>query len=330
MKYFKYVVILTIISIFLTLYYVSYNGNFHEVVKGKIYRSAQLNSNKLQKYINRYKFKTIINLRGTSKEKWHMREKETAKINNVELYDLRFSANELPKISQIHSLLEILINAERPLLIHCKGGADRSGMASAIALSINQNPPLPELKQQFSWRYFVVPFTRSTGPLLFSDYEEWLKSSGRKHDRDNLLFWIKNVYVDYKGNLEYWIDTVQEAIFAENDSNEIFVAHIKKGSKKISIKGWSFDGRTKLPIENLYVVIDNKISDKVEYKYSRPDVVKHFNFDKEYYKNVELGWLAEFDSDLLSAGFHTISLRIVKNESDTFDIHTNFEFCFKQ
>ena len=330
MKYVKYVVGLAIISICFTLYYVSYNSNFHEVVKGRVYRSAQLKSNELQKYINRYKFKTIINLRGKSKKEWHEREKETAKINNVELYDFVFSASELPKISQILSLLEILIKAERPLLIHCKGGADRSGMASAIALSIEQNPPLAELKKQFSWRYFVIPFTRSIGPLLFSVYEEWLNSDGRKHDRNNLLFWIKNVYVDYKGNLEYWIDSVQEVIFRKNDSSRVVVAYIKKGPGKISIKGWGFDGRTRLPIENLYVIIDNKIIDKVEYKFLRPDVVKYFNFDKEYYKTVKLGWLAEFDIDILSTGCHTIHLRIAKNESDISDIHTNHKFCFTE
>ena len=330
MKYVKYVVSLAIISLFFTLYYVAYNDNFHEVVKGRVYRSAQLKSNELQKYISRYKFKTIINLRGKSKEEWHVKEKETAKINNVELVDFKFSARELPKISQIQSLLKTLVNAERPLLIHCAGGADRSGMASAIALSIEKNPPLPELKKQFSWRYFVTPFPRSIGPLLFSVYEEWLNSHDKKHDRDNLLFWMKNVYVDYKGNLEYWIDSVQEINFIKDGSSEVAVAHIKKGPGKISIKGWSFDGRTRLPVGNLYVIIDNKIFDKVEYKFLRPDVVEYFNFDKESYKTVKLGWLAEFDSDILSAGCHTISLRFAKNESDTFDIHTNHEFCFTE
>jgi hypothetical protein len=176
----------------------------------------------------------------------------------------------------------------------------------------------------------VIPFTRSTGPLFFSDYEEWLKSNGRKHDRNNLLFWIKNVYVDYKGNVEYWIDSVQEVVFRKNDASKMLVAHIKKGSRKIAIKGWCFEGRTRLPIENLYLVIDNKILDNVEYKFHRPDVVEYYNFDKGYYKNIKLGWLAEFESDLLSAGCHTISLRIAKNESDTFDIPTRYEFCFTE
>jgi hypothetical protein len=67
---------------------------------------------------------------------------------------------------------------------------------------------------------------------------------------------------------------------------------------------------------------------QLEYKFLRPDFVKYFNFDKEYYKTVKLGWLAEFDSDLLSTGCHTISLRIAKNESDIFDIHTIHKFCF--
>ena len=329
MRYARYIVIFGIISFSFTFYYVSNNDNFHEVVKGRVYRSAQLKSNKLQEYISRYKLKTIINLRGESKKEWYEREKETAIINNVELYNFKFSARNLPRISQLDSLIETLVNAEKPLLIHCQGGAERSGMASAIALSIEQNPPLPELRKQFSWRYFVAPFSHSIGTLLFSKYEEWLNSTGKKHDHKNLLFWIKNVYVDHKGNIEYYIDSVQEVIFRKNDSSEVATAYIKKGSKKISIKGWSLYPRTGLPIDNLYVIVDNKILDNAEYKFLRPDVVRYFKFDEEYYKTVKLGWLAEFDSDLLSGGCHTISLRIIKNEGNNFDIHTNHQFCFK-
>lgn len=330
MKYIKYVAGLAIVSIALTFYYSFHFDNFHEVVKGRIYRSAQLDSEKLQRYIDTYEFKTIINLLGKSEGECYSDEKEIADANKVELHDFHFSPSKLPGITNLHSLLEALVNAKRPLLIHCQAGADRSGMASAIALSFEENPPLPELKKQFSLKYLVIPLTDSVGPLLFDIYEEWLNSHGEKHDRENLLHWINKLYVDYKQNLEYYIDTVQGKIFEKIGSTDEAAVYLERGLGKISMTGWSFDGRSRLPIEDLYVVIDNENVDKVEYKYHRPDVVEYFNLDQHYYKTVKLGWLSEFDSNILSTGCHTISLRIAKDEGTIIDIETEFKLCVEE
>ena len=51
--------------------------NFHVVIEERIYRSAQLSENRLQKIIAKKKLKTIINLRGKNEEKkWYAIEKK--------------------------------------------------------------------------------------------------------------------------------------------------------------------------------------------------------------------------------------------------------------
>ncbi|MDX2438972.1 MAG: tyrosine-protein phosphatase, partial [Desulfobacterales bacterium] len=137
-------------------------GNFHAVVEERVYRSAQLSEKKLQKIIAKKKLKTIINLRGENEGKnWYAMEKKVAEDNDIQHYSFRFVAHRLPNCIQLDALIEALKAAPRPLLIHCKGGADRTGLASALALAIEKDSPLSKLKQQFSLIYGVIPFTGS-------------------------------------------------------------------------------------------------------------------------------------------------------------------------
>lgn len=189
------------------LYQLFFNERIDTVVEGKVYRSAQLSCDSLQKIIDEKGIRTIINLRGGSKDAgWYVRECEIAKKNNIRLYDISIPAHELPEYAKLISLVDALQISERPILIHCRRGADRTGMASALALAIEKDPPFSYIKKQFSWRYGVLPVYRSIGPYFFSKYEQWLNKTGKAHSRDTLLYWIRNEYVDNRGNLGPSID----------------------------------------------------------------------------------------------------------------------------
>jgi len=94
--------------------------------------------------------------------------------------------------------------------------------------------------------------------------------------------------------------------------------------------GWAFDARNKLPVEDLYIIIDGTITDKVEFKYNRPDVVSHFGFDETSQKSRFLGWLAEFDRKDLADGCHKISLKFLKNKHNEIKVPTNYMLCIKK
>ena len=52
------------------------NANFHEIDPGKYYRSAQLHPDELQKAIDHFQIRTVINLRGEApEEKWFQEER---------------------------------------------------------------------------------------------------------------------------------------------------------------------------------------------------------------------------------------------------------------
>ncbi len=48
------------------LSYLQLSGNFHEVIAGEFYRSAQPTGAEIEGYAHRYGIKTIVNLRGAS------------------------------------------------------------------------------------------------------------------------------------------------------------------------------------------------------------------------------------------------------------------------
>jgi protein tyrosine/serine phosphatase len=310
----------------LLVYYFYFDNKFHTVVEGRIYRSARLSDDNLEKTIKEKGIKTIINLAGRRDDKdWYKREKEIAAKNNVLLHDVSLSPHDLPEIYEITSILNMLLYGEKPFLIHCKEGVDRTGLVSAIALIIEKDPPLSLIKKQFSFRYGVFPFIRSVGPYFFKNYEQWLKKNKKNHSKSNFLYWVANDYVDYNGNVKSWIDSVND----EPYTNKKVI--VRNDKEELSIKGWSFDFRTKAASDGLlYVVIDNQISQRAITKFNMPGVARWFKLGEMYYKNFVVGWEAKFRRDNLSDGCHNISLRLVKNNSAIWitTVQSEYEFCF--
>jgi hypothetical protein len=221
----------------------------------------------------------------------------------------------------------MLLYGEKPFLIHCEAGVDRTGLVSAIALIIEKDPPLSLIKNQFSFRYGVFPFFRSVGPVFFEYYEQWLKKNKKNHNKSNFLYWVANDYVDYNGNVISWIDSLNDEPFGQ----ERMI--VRNDKEELSIKGWSFDFRTKSADYGLlYVVIDNQISQRAITKFKRPDVARWFKLEEKYYKDFVVGWEAKFRRDDLSNDCHEISLRLDKNNSNIWItlIDNEFKFCFQK
>jgi len=320
-----FLVVISVALLFFPLYHLFFSDRIDTVVKGRIYRSAQLSPRGLVKIIEEKRIGTIVNLRGSFRDsEWYRKEREIAEKNNVRLYDIVLSPHDLPEYPNLLSIIDVLSTSQRPVLIHCRRGSDRTGMVSALALALEQDPPLAELKKQFSWRYGVLPFYRSIGPFFFSQYERWLERSRNNHDKENLIYWIRNEYIDGQGNLQYWIDGINGTTVRDKKAKVM----ISDAQKNTVVDGWAFDFRNKGPAIGLTVYIDNRISSRADFRYNRPDVARHFGLGEEYYERVPVGWRAEFDTDLIGKGCHDISLRLVKSGSETLEIPSEYKVCF--
>ncbi|MDQ0422458.1 protein tyrosine/serine phosphatase [Peteryoungia aggregata LMG 23059] len=111
------------------------SGNFHEVLPGQLYRSAQLSGDRLGAEIDRYKIKTVINLRGENPGKsWYDDEIRATQAHGATHVNFGMSARRDLTPERTQELLTLLKTAEQPILVHCMSGADRTGLASVIFL----------------------------------------------------------------------------------------------------------------------------------------------------------------------------------------------------
>jgi protein tyrosine/serine phosphatase len=111
-------------------------GNFHTVVAGEFYRSAQPSPTELEAYIRRYGLKTVVNLRGAHPHaRWYKDEKRVTEALGVKMIDFRMSASRELSAAKAETLVAMLKAAPKPILVHCKAGADRTGLVSVIYAS---------------------------------------------------------------------------------------------------------------------------------------------------------------------------------------------------
>jgi protein tyrosine/serine phosphatase len=140
-------------------WYLDEQGNFHPITPGEAYRSAQLDQDELKYYIHKFDIHSIINLRGKNTgELWYRKEIATCKKLDLKHYDLGLSAGRKPSSREIKELLRLFKIAPCPVLIHCQGGADRSGLAAALWKMIIDGSPKSIAQEQLSIRFGHMPF----------------------------------------------------------------------------------------------------------------------------------------------------------------------------
>jgi len=169
--------------------------NFHAVVPGKIYRSAQLKAETLAEIVRRYGLRSVVNLRGGCPEfDWYQQERQTLQSLNVRQYDIRFSYRAPPPVPELRNLVQVLSDCEKPVLLHCRRGADRTGLASAIAL-ICENESLEVARKQLSPFYGWFP---AGGPERLAEvldwYADWLKKLQLASSREVFALWVEEHY----------------------------------------------------------------------------------------------------------------------------------------
>ncbi|MBO0904287.1 fused DSP-PTPase phosphatase/NAD kinase-like protein [Jiella sonneratiae] len=156
-------------------------GNVHTVEPDLVYRSAQLGPAALQKLIDAHHIRSILNLRGTHRDAaWYRDETLVAAGSGVEEIAIGISADEEPSPETLARIEAAVRDAPKPLLIHCKSGADRSGLASAIYEYAVAGRPAAVADGQLSFFYGHFPWLISrTGAMdeAFVDFVQRREAS---------------------------------------------------------------------------------------------------------------------------------------------------------
>lgn len=136
--------------------------NFEKVADG-VYRSNHPDHKRFAAYAE-MGIKSVLNLRGKAQQPHHLFEVESCKALGLNLITIGMSARQAPQKARLLELLETFETIERPFLIHCKSGADRTGLVAAIYLMVCEGQSVVEARKQLSFRYLHIRRS-STGIL---------------------------------------------------------------------------------------------------------------------------------------------------------------------
>lgn len=169
--------------------------NFGVVDQGFVYRAAQPEEN-LKTLVEKYKVASILNLRGGgTSDSFYTDEVRLATAKGIDFYDYPMSANRRPKRRDLLILIDLFQRCRYPLLIHCKSGSDRTGLASGLYLMVRSGTPPEKALDAFSLYYGHVPlFGPQNLHEPFDEYADWLRSKGLVHTPDRLRAWVENEY----------------------------------------------------------------------------------------------------------------------------------------
>ncbi len=145
--------------------------NWGVVAPGRLYRSNHPLPWQLRAATRRLGLRTVINLRGEragcgSDRLGRIAAREAGLVQ----LDAPFESRGAPHKDRILRLAHLLEAAEEPILIHCKSGADRTGLVAGIWLLL-QGAPVAAAMAQLSLRHGHIRQSK-TGILdaFFADY----------------------------------------------------------------------------------------------------------------------------------------------------------------
>ena len=145
--------------------------NQFEIAPG-VWRSNQPSPKRMET-LAKMGITTILNLRGQDKFSFYLFEREAAEKLGIKMIDIKIYARSLVPRERFMELFEIFDEIEKPFLLHCKSGADRAGLASALWLLDQEGASLEQAKEMLSFKYVHLKNTK-TGVLdhLLEVYEQ--------------------------------------------------------------------------------------------------------------------------------------------------------------
>ncbi|MGL4440166.1 MAG: tyrosine-protein phosphatase [Bosea sp. (in: a-proteobacteria)] len=171
--------------------------NRHKVTP-RFERAAQPGPHDIERFA-KDGIRTLVNLRGGRENGAWPLQREACERNGIVLAELTIRSRAAPNKETLLALPAFFASLAYPVLVHCKSGADRAGLFSALYLLIQEGLPVAEAKKQLALKYGHVRLAK-TGML-----DAFLEAFERDGEAKGISFldWVKDIYDPAKVEREF-------------------------------------------------------------------------------------------------------------------------------
>ena len=134
--------------------------------------------------------KTILNLRGDRECGGYRLEREACERLGLKLVNFDLKSRAAPGREKFHEAKELFETLEYPILLHCKSGADRAGLASVLFMHFREGVSMDEAARQLHMKY--GHFRKSDTGILDLVFERYLERNAQSPI--DFLSWVDEVY----------------------------------------------------------------------------------------------------------------------------------------
>jgi protein tyrosine/serine phosphatase len=158
-------------------------------VGGRAWRSGQPTPRHIRA-LKRKGLRTIVNLRGERLCGSYWLEQAICARKGIALVNFQIRSRAAPTAAEIKAARELFQRIEYPMLMHCKSGADRVGLMSALYRHFQDGVPLAEARRELALRY--GHFRQADTGILDRFFEKYLEDNARRPMP--FLEWVDTVY----------------------------------------------------------------------------------------------------------------------------------------
>ena len=162
--------------------------NLHRI-STNAWRSAQPAPYQIRR-MARKGVRTVINLRGGQSYGSLPLEAEACADQGIHFENFVLRSRAIPSVQDIQAAKELFERIEYPVLFHCKSGADRAGMMSALYMALHEGRPVSEARNQLSLKY--GHFSQGPTGVLDAFFDAY--QADQPDEKMGLMEWVETRY----------------------------------------------------------------------------------------------------------------------------------------
>lgn len=149
-------------------------NNFHPIVEGEAYRSAQVDAEEINHYKTKYNIQSIISLRKKRPgADWYETEIRESQQLGITYIGFPMDSGEELSDEEVAELIGIMKSAPKPLLIHCENGANRTGLAAALYMAGVKQVDPEKADNQLSMKFGHIPLGIFDSKAMSETFEDY-------------------------------------------------------------------------------------------------------------------------------------------------------------